>query len=882
VKIEGAISGRRDRSLAAVLPAGVVLLAVAVWAAADERGVTNELIITRKHAKTLVNYPVQFGRPFLEGEIRDLPQALIDGAPVFTQADVKQRYRDHSVKFAILSFLIPSFSRKTIKITFQNQPGGNDTPLTTEQMLNASYDFDAAMEIAAPNCPDCATKTASARKMLGAGAYTYWTSGPVATTVIVADHASKVYDLGWQNEKVTTVAAATAASATTIPVADASGWTVPMLVRLNRINSTDSGQTNASEDISICNVDTLVTPHQLTVGTLQECPSVKGRQLAYIPWAAGTPVYPNYWKEAAGEQYRSFRPIFHATFWPGIQKVRVRFIGEIADTEKLQDQIYALTLALGLGHRSTVYSNPRVIHRASTRWTKEFWIGGEPEEIEIDHNLPYLEATRFIYNFDISRKPNMGLLLARYDTWMHSRRDLYDGATIVRGMGTGGDNDHTGFYAGWTVWWLYTMDNRMRRMATESADLGAAWLFHLREGNPTKKMTRASASGCAYNCDQQGIGRVMAITNRTSIISRSLKRPDRVQGDQPVFVGSISNGGWTLGMNHAWEPYTVPYILTGDFWYLEEAWFWSSFGAAYNLGPTTLPAREYMRGPTGAEGTISTEECKWDAGNQRWVSYPSWEEIRTQAWILRARVNTAFVSPDDTPEKSYFETLTVDTMAGLEGWHNIPPSRTDAGYRAIWEWANKTQYNKCGLSPLHVFGRGGPEFVQSGPFYGMDKTVTAEANGYGVYYMMFALGRAAELGFPAAKIAQWAGQYYIDLLTRPDSNPYLLQMGRYPTIRKSDYRWIDNWTDFKNSYTPEWANVSRFKQSGYAYVLVGAMVTGMAHQVTDSPASAQAWSFVKKHIVDIFDWSRPEIIKWLVIPREEKDDGGRKTDKTGH
>ena len=53
--------------------------------------------------------------------------------------------------------------------------------------------------------------------------------------------------------------------------------------------------------------------------------------------------------------HRSIRPIFHVTFWPGINKIHVRFIGEVANTEALQDQVYALVLKLGLAPATTVY-----------------------------------------------------------------------------------------------------------------------------------------------------------------------------------------------------------------------------------------------------------------------------------------------------------------------------------------------------------------------------------------------------------------------------------------------------------------------------------------------------------------------------------------------
>jgi hypothetical protein len=826
---------------------------------------TNSIKITEKAGVSTTNYPVQIGRPFLQGEIANFPQAVVNGTAVPTQADLKQRYGDGSVKHAILSFLIPSLpANGSVTVTFQNQASANNAALTGQQMLDSAYNFDAEMQLTAPNCAGCQVKTASARTMLSAGDYTYWTSGPVATTVIIADHASGTYDLGWQNAKVTTLAAVLSPNATTLKVTNATGWTAPMLIRVNG-NSTDTSSNLSAEDIQVCKVNTTVVPHQLTIGTPTSCPSLAGRGNPGATWQLGMSAYPNFWQEPASTKYKSFRPIFHATFWPGSHKVRVRFVGEIADTEKLQDQIYSLALRLGNSGPATVYTNPQVIHRAATRWTKEFWIGGAPSRIQIDHNLAYLAATKFIYNFDTTKSMSFASIQNKYDAWLSSPRDLFQGATMETTMGSGGDNDHTGLYTAWDVWWLYTMDYRAQQMATESADLGAAWLFHYREGNVLKKLTRTALNGCGNLCDQAGLGHVLSLTSRPSISTRNLKRPDRLPGDNPIFVGSSSNGIWTLGMNHTWEPYTVAYTLTGDFWYLEESWFWASFGAGYTVGPAAA-AHEYMRGPTGAEGTIVSEQCKWDATAKHWYAYGYWEEIRTQAWILRARVNTAFVSPDNTPEKSYFETLTKDVIAGLEGWHNVPASLNDASYKATWTWANTVQYNNCGISPLHVFGRGGSEFVQtSSPYYGINNTV-AEANGYGVYYMMFALGRAAELGFPANAIAQWSGKFYIDLITQ-SSNPYLIQMGRYPTTRQPDFQWYSTWADFRNGYTPDYRDRTFFTQDGYAYIYSGMVAVAMAHQVTQSAASQQAWNFMKTKVLDTFSWVSPRAIKWAVIPR---------------
>ena len=94
------------------------------------------------------------------------------------------------------------------------------------------------------------------------------------------------------------------------------------------------------------------------------------------------------------DAHRSFRPLYHATFWPGINKVRVRFIGEAANTIALQDLSYALTLKLGWLLPQTVYTKSAVNHHVASRWTKESWLGGAPPLIEINHNLAYLKQTR--------------------------------------------------------------------------------------------------------------------------------------------------------------------------------------------------------------------------------------------------------------------------------------------------------------------------------------------------------------------------------------------------------------------------------------------------------------------------------------------------------
>ncbi len=80
----------------------------------------NSITLTNK-GNPISNYPVQLGRPFVQGEIPSGNQAQVtlDGKTLPTQVDVKSRWSDGSLKHAVISFIIPTFSsNQTITATF--------------------------------------------------------------------------------------------------------------------------------------------------------------------------------------------------------------------------------------------------------------------------------------------------------------------------------------------------------------------------------------------------------------------------------------------------------------------------------------------------------------------------------------------------------------------------------------------------------------------------------------------------------------------------------------------------------------------------------------------------------------------------------------------
>ncbi len=132
-------------------------------------------------------------RLFVEGEIGQYAQAVIAGTPVLTQCDVKNRWPDGSLKFAIVSFILPSLPGSgSVQVAFQNQSTGNNRGyLDQTGMLNSAYNFDAQIALSGAVRP----APISARAMLTAGKFSYWLQGPIVTAVRVADETTRAYDV---------------------------------------------------------------------------------------------------------------------------------------------------------------------------------------------------------------------------------------------------------------------------------------------------------------------------------------------------------------------------------------------------------------------------------------------------------------------------------------------------------------------------------------------------------------------------------------------------------------------------------------------------------------------------------------------------------------
>ena len=114
---------------------------------------------------------------------------------------------------------------------------------------------------------------------------------------------------------------------------------------------------------------------------------------------------------------------------------------------------------------------------------------------------------------------------------------------------------------------------------------------------------------------------------------------------------------------HEPDPFFVPYILTGDPYYLDGLQLWAGLHSIY-LNPDCGPTYR-----CGGLGVISTE-------------------TRGNAWELRNRRHASVASPDDDPEKAAFAMMLDDALAWWEGQRDIKGTQ----YENTPAWKQSHQY----------------------------------------------------------------------------------------------------------------------------------------------------------------------------------------------
>lgn len=339
--------------------------------------------------------------------------------------------------------------------------------------------------------------------------------------------------------------------------------------------------------------------------------SVKGAQFGdLMMWLSGPIVMEGQFsvplKNAAGAEHPSLTARFGVRYYPDAKAARVEFIVENTKTFKAANRFqYDVDLYIG---DKAVYSKKGLTHYHHSRWHKYAWWGQEPQTL-IQHDPAYLIATKALPNFDLTFAPSASNLDYMASLINETNTGPMTIGPVAWNMGMTGGRADIGPLPTWHTMHLLSQDQRARATMMAAAEGSGSWSTHYRD----------EKTGYPLSIATPGNG---GITLHPNLNWRGPLPVPRAEGDNNDLLQAVAADD----TSHQPALTYYPYLITGDYYLLEELQFWA----------TTNPLNADPNGYEGEKGLIR------------------WQQVRGQAWSLRTLGHVAYITPDAHPLKKYF------------------------------------------------------------------------------------------------------------------------------------------------------------------------------------------------------------------------------------
>jgi hypothetical protein len=339
-----------------------------------------------------------------------------------------------------------------------------------------------------------------------------------------------------------------------------------------------------------------------------------------------------------------------------------------------------------------VYAKPALTHLHHARWRKVFWWGADAPQVHVKHNTAYLIGTRALPNYDQSMTVPESSLAALKTRWTGAITEPMAVGLANPYMPSTGGRDDIGLLPGWAAQYLLTMDKRAKEVTLGTAELAGSWSSHYRDKNTDRPvslldfpyMTIAGRAGDTYN----------PVTKKSEAFPLCA-----------AFVDSCKSPN-THDISHQPAFAYLPYLVTGDYYHLEELQFWATFDV-FNSNPG------YRQ---NVKGLLSPEQ------------------VRGQAWALRTLAEAAYITPDSDRLKGHFNQILSDNLDWFNQTYTDNPAANALGI--IVNGYSLVYNDERGIAPW------------------MDDFFTS------------AVGHTAELGYPkAASLLAWKAKFPISRMT---------------------------------------------------------------------------------------------------------------------
>jgi len=396
-------------------------------------------------------------------------------------------------------------------------------------------------------------------------------------------------------------------------------------------------------------------------------------------------------KNAAGAAHPLLEARFAVRWYPDIeQQARVEVVVENMKTFQAGARNLDYDVQVEVGGRG-VYARKGLRHYRHARWRQlAWWDAAHAPALDVRPDSAYLVASRALPNYDLDIKPDERTLADLAAQLKPEKTGPMTIGPVMGSMHASGGRGDIGPLPSWSVLYLLSGDQRARASMLAAAEGSGSWSIHLRDertGYPLRVDTPANRDVSTH----------MNMAKRGPLpVPRCAGGNDRDQCGTPFAHDTAHQPSLAY----------LPYLLSGDYYYLEELQFW----AASN--PLATAPENSGRG----------------------LGLVRWQQVRGQAWSLRTLGHAAYITPDAHPLKGYF-TKQLD--------NNL------AFYHAAYVVKNPNRLGAYDASGANV-----PELERSAPW--QDDFLT------------WSFGHLAELGFDkAVPILRWKARYAVGRMTAP-------------------------------------------------------------------------------------------------------------------
>jgi len=328
-------------------------------------------------------------------------------------------------------------------------------------------------------------------------------------------------------------------------------------------------------------------------------------------WIASVPLV----SSAHGTVHPHLTVRFAIRSYAGQQAAKVDVIVENDWAYQPDPQNFTYDVAVTVGD-ATVYTKSTLTHYHHARWRKTFWWGRTPQ-INIRENTAYLIASKAVPNYDQTFTASSSLFDA---AWTGSKTEPMGSGVALPAMPTTGGRPDIGLMPAWATVYLLSMDHGARDVTLGTADLAGSWSVHYRDQKTDRPVSLINYPYMTILGEPQATYNPATKKFESFPICTNCANPNLADSaHQPAF-------------NY------LPYLLTGDFYQLEELQFW----AMWNSFKTNPDYRGQILG----------------------LVYR--EQVRDQAWSMRNIAEAAYITPDKDPLKRQLQGFVTNNLA----WYN--------------------------------------------------------------------------------------------------------------------------------------------------------------------------------------------------------------------